>query len=134
MHYRQGGRRVPSMAESSASSEQLESFGRALTAALLSKGLTSGALLAITNATTTEGARGSVSKWMNGIVEPSRPKVLAMEAAIGLEPGTLSRHLGWLPVGARELPSAEEAILTDPDLTAAQKNILLAALEDFRSR
>ena len=120
------------MAESSASLEQRESFGRALAGALDAKGLTTGALLTIANEKGGENARVSVNRWIAGKVEPSRPKVLAIEAVLQLEPGTLSRHLGWLPVGAEPVPTVEAAILADPDLTAGQKNILLAALNDFR--
>lgn len=120
------------MAEFSSSLEQRESFGRALAGALDAKGLTTGALLEVVAGSTTEGARGTVRKWITGEREPSRPKVLAIEAVLELEPGTLSRHLGWLPVGAEPVPTVEAAILADPDLTAGQKNILLAALNDFR--
>lgn len=122
------------MAESSASREQLETFGRVLASALADRGLTSGALLEIPGATTTEGARGVVRKWITGKAEPSRPKVLAIESVLGLAPGTLSRCLGWIPVGANGVPDVETAIMADPDLTAAQRSILLAAVDDFRRR
>lgn len=120
------------MAESSATPEQLESFGRALAATLEAKGLTSGALLGLTSGKTTEGSRSTVMSWLRGRVEPSRPKVVAIEQVLGLKPGTLSRHLGWLPLNAGQVPGVETSILADPDLTATQKNILLAALQDFR--
>lgn len=120
------------MAESSATSAQLESFGRALAATLEAKGLTSGALLHIPSATTVEGSRSTVTSWLRGRSEPSRPKVLALEQTLELPPGTLSRHLGWLPLDAVEIPDVETSILADPDLSPAQKNILLSALQDFR--
>lgn len=126
------GHRVAVVAESSATAVQLESFGRALTAALEAKGLTSGALLSLTTASSPESRRRVVTKWMRGEVEPSRPKVLALEVTLGLDPGTLSRHLGWVPVDAQGLPTVEASILADGELTPTQKNILLAALQDFR--
>ena len=120
------------VAESNATDAQLEAFGRALAASLAARGLTSGALLYLSAGKTIEGQRGSVTNWLKGKSEPSRPKVLAMEQFLGLEPGTLSRHLGWLPVEADGLPTPEAAILADAGLLAAQKQILLAALQDFR--
>lgn len=126
------GSRVQIVAESSASSEQLESFGRAIATALANKGWTTGALLSVAGGKTDENKRKSVLTWMAGKVEPSRPKVLEIERILELEPGELSRHLGWVPVGAEAVPTVEAAILADPDLTSSQKNILLAALQDFR--
>jgi transcriptional regulator with XRE-family HTH domain len=121
------------MAEANASSEQLESFGRALAATLKAKGLTTGALLHVASDKGGESGRNSVNRWILGKNEPSRPKVQAIEAVLELEAGTLSRHLGWVPVGAKDVPTVEAAILADSQLTASQKNILLAALHDFRS-
>lgn len=126
------GRKVPKVAESSATDEQLESFGRALVTALNAKGLTSGALLGLVAAKTDNGKRSVINRWMNGEAEPSRPKVIAIEQVLELEPGTLSRHLGWLPLDAANVPGVEASILADADLTPTQKNILLAALQDFR--
>ncbi len=120
------------MAESSASSAQLEAFGRAIRTALAEKGLTSGALLHLTKATTPAGQRRVVNDWLSGNVEPSRVKVVALEKVLELAPGTLSRHLGWLPVNATELPDLEGAIIADDGLSSMQKQVLLSALSDFR--
>lgn len=47
------------------------------------------------------GVSGSaVGNWERGEDEPSRANVAALERALGLEPGDLSRHLGYGPADA----------------------------------
>jgi transcriptional regulator with XRE-family HTH domain len=69
----------------------------------------------------------AVSQWVNGTVEPARPKVFAMEKVLKLRPGSLSRLLGYLPVTARASVSVLEAIDADPSLSETQKGMLRAA-------
>src|SRR5688500_13111052 len=45
-------------------------------------------------------SESAVSQWITGTNEPTRRKVFAIEKALGVQPGTLSRHLGYLPVDA----------------------------------
>ena len=58
--------------------------------------------------------------------------VSAIEKFLSLEPGTLSRHLGWVPVVAPAMPDLEAAIITDRTLTGEQRRIMLALVERFR--
>lgn len=46
-----------------------------------------------------------------------------MEQLLGLEPGELSRHLGYLPIGAP--PPVPLAIEADPGLSEDARRILL---------
>ena len=54
----------------------------------------------------------TVRKWMKGDRRPEPGHVFAVEAALGLTPGDLSRHLGYLPATAT--PSVLAAIGADP--------------------
>lgn len=68
--------------------------------------------------------RATVYNWRDGKREPERSQVFAIETALGLPAGSLSHLLGYLPVGAY---SVEQAITSDPDLSASAKRALLAA-------
>lgn len=77
-------------------------------------------------------AQTAVSGWIVGAngVEPD--VAFAMERALGLRPGDLSRHLGYLPVAARPEPvGVEAAIAADPRLSATLKRALLAAYREL---
>jgi hypothetical protein len=77
-----------------------------------------------------EGARpytaSAVTMWVNGDTEPTRPKVWAIEAALGAKPGSLSRLLGYLPVEARPVSTVVAAIEADPALGDEARRVLLA--------
>jgi transcriptional regulator with XRE-family HTH domain len=55
--------------------------------------------------------QSSVSGWINGKYEPAAATVFTIERSLGLDPGSLSRPLGYLPVepAARAI-SVEAAI------------------------
>lgn len=67
----------------------------------------------------------AVAKWVRGDAEPSPLTVFAVEAFLDLQPGELSRHLGYLPVGATA--SVVAAIEADPRLTVEARRVLVAA-------
>lgn len=73
-------------------------------------------------------SESAVSLWLAAKSEPSRRKVFAIEEALGCNPGTLSRHLGYLPVNAVPATSIEEALVA-AGVPKALRGPLLAAIE-----
>lgn len=70
----------------------------------------------------------TVSAWISGDAEPAPEIVFRIEEALELGPGTLSRHLGYLPPAAvKTSAGVETAILDDPTLSIDAKNALLGA-------
>jgi transcriptional regulator with XRE-family HTH domain len=67
----------------------------------------------------------TVSDWVLGRAEPPASVVFALEDTLGLAPGTLSRHLGYLPL-ATFRPTFEDAVRADPDLSERERAFLLA--------
>jgi hypothetical protein len=122
------------MAVKNATDEQKVAFGEALMSALMGKGLRPPDLLPVTNAANREAAGRVANSWINGKTEPSRPTVTAIESLLDLDPGTLSRHLGWLPVGAPEIPDPEAAVIAYPHYTGEQRRVLLALMKSFRNQ
>lgn len=62
---------------------------------------------------------------------PAHPvDVFAFEAILGVQPGELSRHLGYLPVGAT--PSVVAAIEADQGLTPEGRRHLIALYREAR--
>lgn len=65
----------------------------------------------------------SVSKWVAG--NPPRPeRVFAIEEALGVKPGALSKLLGYLPITARRPCRVPDAIAEDADLTQRDQQLL----------
>lgn len=56
--------------------------------------------------------QSSVSGWINGKYEPAAATVFTIERSLGLEPGSLSRPLGYLPVEPEARPVSVEAAIT----------------------
>jgi transcriptional regulator with XRE-family HTH domain len=73
----------------------------------------------------------TVSGWINAISPPDSSEIVfAIEKALKLRPGALSRHLGFLPVEAvKTSTSVRAAVMDDPALSADEKSMLLAAYE-----
>ena len=68
--------------------------------------------------------QSSVSGWINGKYEPGAATVFTIERSLGLDPGSLSRPLGYLPVEPAARPISVEAAITqcttlDDDAKAA---------------
>lgn len=113
--------------------EQRKAFAVALEAAMQSAGIRSAAdLFRRGSAAGIERTPDTYNKWCRGENEPARPDVLILEAICGVEPGHLSRHLGWVPVGIDNSVTIEQLILAEPDLTDANKATLLGLLEQLR--
>ena len=95
-------------------------FGTLLAGALKRRGLRQDDLAAALGTT-----QSSVSGWINGRYEPAAAIVFAIERALDLEPGHLSRPLGYLPVDHGTRPvSVEVAIVEDDLLDDDQKAVL----------
>lgn len=48
-------------------------------------------------------SHAAISYWVTGTHAPEPPMVFQLERELGVEPGSLSRHLGYVPV---DIPSA----------------------------
>lgn len=75
---------------------------------------------------------GSFVTWTRGGSEPGRPEVIILEEICGVEPGTLSRHLGWIPLGVSTDVTIEQAILAEPRISDPNKAVLLALVSQLR--
>ena len=68
--------------------------------------------------------QSSVSGWINGKYEPAAATVFTIERSLGLDPGLLSRPLGYLPVEPAARSTSVEAAIAqcttlDDDAKAA---------------
>ena len=97
-------------------------FGRFLAEALKARGMKQEDLAGLLGTT-----QSSVSGWINGKYEPAATTVFRIEQVLALEPGHLSRPLGYLPVDAVSMPAGlAVAILQSADLDDDAKEVLLA--------
>lgn len=78
----------------------------------------------------------TVSGWIRREAEPTPETVFAIERALELPPGHLSRHLGYLPPEAVKAPPATfEAVVTgDPLLEDYVKRALIEQYRALTSR
>lgn len=76
-------------------------------------------------------AQPTVSGHWFTVAPPDPETVFAIERALLLRPGTLSRILGYVPASARSSRSVRDAIAEDPGLSDAGKRALLAAYEQL---
>lgn len=72
-----------------------------------------------------EVSKTSMWGWLTGLNEPRRRRVFAMERILELPPGTLSRHLGYLPAEAVPLQDTRDVIEADPRLPPQIRSVLL---------
>jgi hypothetical protein len=118
---------------SSTTVEQRKAFSVALEAAMQSAGIRSAADLYRRGlAAGIDRTADTFNKWCRGETEIALTYVVILEQICGVEPGHLSRHLGWVPVEADPSVTIEQLILAEPDLSAAQKQALLTLLESMR--
>ena len=102
--------------------ERRLAFGRLLAEALKSRGMKQEDLARKLGTT-----QSSVSGWINGKYEPAAATVFSIERSLTMEPGTLSRPLGYLPVEpASRSVSVEGAIAQNTLLDEEQKTALSA--------
>jgi transcriptional regulator with XRE-family HTH domain len=97
-------------------------FGRLLADALKLRSMKQEQLARLLGTT-----QSSISGWINGKYEPAAGTVFGIERALALEPGHLSRPLGYLPVDAVSTPvGVESAILQSAELDDDEKDALVA--------
>lgn len=112
-----------------ATDEQRAAFGGALQDVLDRLGMSQTALAAEVGRAL---GRGPVSQpWISeirrGAKEPSVEVAFAIEEVVGVKPGQLTRHLGYVPAGARASASVVDAIEGDVRLDDRGRRSLLAA-------
>lgn len=105
---------------------RLRAFGDALRSALKVHDMTQEDLAEKLNV-----RQGNISDWVRGVTSPRDPELtFTVERAIGVPPGSLSTHLGYLPLEAVEsVASVRASIMAAPELTDAEKTVLLGAYE-----
>ncbi len=75
--------------------------------------------------------QSSLSAWESAKSLPTAEDVFRTEALLDLDPGTLSRHLGYLPVDAGS-PSTEAVIREDDHLDPEYRDQLVSLYWIFR--
>ena len=76
----------------------------------------------------------TVSTWVSKDRPPDPSMVFAIEQALDLAAGSLSRLLGYLPVDAVPAVTVADAAEQDPWLTRDQRDDLVAVWETMRAR
>jgi len=118
--------RTATRVESRATGNVHPTFGTALAGALRAGGTTQhglGRSLGI--------GQSTISAWVADRAIPSQAVVFKVEAALHLTPGTLSRHLGYLPLDAAVPSTVLECLAVDPALTDGQRAALRAVYEEL---
>lgn len=107
-----------------ATNQQRRAFGEALQQHASDRGLSLADLAAQLGQT-----YEAIRKYARGEREPSPPMAFRIEEAVGVEPGTLSQYLGYLPTSAQSTRPASvlEAIEADARLTRRMKDGLAAS-------
>ena len=108
--------------------DQRRNFAEALTMYLARANMRPADLMRALQAEGFPAHQASMSHWTKGQAEPVRHVVYAMELLLNLQPGLLSRHLGYLPTFAVSIApvDVETALLADDRLTPDQRQLLLA--------
>jgi transcriptional regulator with XRE-family HTH domain len=101
-----------------ATQDMRTAFGKALDAAMRDADISAPQVASFVGLTA-----DAVRKWMTGVGEPKPLTVFAVEALLGVAPGELSRHLGFVPV---DVVSVSTAIDADRGLSNEAKRLLLA--------
>ncbi len=80
--------------------------------------------------------RASVNDWCCGRATPAPDTVFALERVLEIDPGTLSRTLGYLPLSVLEAkapPTVPEAINRCPRLSDEARRLLLVIYQELAS-
>jgi transcriptional regulator with XRE-family HTH domain len=75
--------------------------------------------------------QSSVSGWINGKYEPAAETVFTIERSLDMDPGYLSRPLGYLPVEAVSGTIGVEAAITHSPLLADEEKVVLVSLYEL---
>lgn len=76
----------------------------------------------------------TVNSWLSTRIPDDPLQVFEIERVLDLEPGTLSRSLGYMPMDAVDvsITTPEEAIIADGSLGRDDKEVLLMMLRKLR--
>jgi transcriptional regulator with XRE-family HTH domain len=79
--------------------------------------------------------RASVSDWVHGRSIPAPATVFALERALEIGPGSLSRLFGFVPLAAleRPLPTVPQVIDDDPALDDLGRHLLKTLYEEIKA-
>lgn len=113
--------------------EQRRAFGTALEAAMHSARI--GGYAGLSKALAAVGVdrhEQTCGQWVKGLTEPRRAEVAALEVVCKVEPGQLSRHLGYVPVGVDTSMTIEQLVLVDPGFDDEDRAVLLGVLRAIR--
>lgn len=102
--------------------ERRARFGKALRAARLASGLSQARLSA-----RIEKDQGMVSDYEAGKTEPGVETVAALEQALDVEPGSLSRYLGWVPADPDDAPEPPDV----PPIRGALPPAVFLSVSEF---
>jgi transcriptional regulator with XRE-family HTH domain len=72
--------------------------------------------------------QSSVSGWINGKYEPAAATVFTIERALELDPGSLSRPLGYLPVEPAAQPMSVESAIAQCGTLDDEAKVALASV------
>lgn len=78
--------------------------------------------------------QNTVAGWESGRSALKPKKVFAIEKALGVPPGSISRLAGYLPSAAKPSRTVAEAIAADHDLSPDQREDLLAQYQGMVAR
>ena len=104
-------------------SEPRQRFGRLLAEAMKARGIKQDELAGRLGTT-----QSTVSGWINGRYEPAPGTVFAIERTLELEPGHLSRPLGYLPVDDGPDPVSVEATIAHSPLLDDEEKAALVGM------
>jgi transcriptional regulator with XRE-family HTH domain len=78
-------------------------------------------------------SHSTVAFWEQGKTLPTSVNVVDLERVLELEPGTLARLLGYMPLDTmqREMRTVLDAIMADPDLGQRERDLLLAMYREL---
>lgn len=77
------------------------------------------------------GSHTTMNRWRHLIAEPLPDEVFELERILGVAPGTLSAHLGYMPLKAERLAGVEAAVEADQIIPPWGKEILLTAYREI---
>jgi transcriptional regulator with XRE-family HTH domain len=105
----------------------LRTFHEALAETMTARGMTQQQL-----ADAVGVKQNTVSRWVNGDATPEPATVFEVESALKAEPGALSQHLGYIPVGVDRVPcTIIEAIHNAVELQDYHRSALLSVYRSF---
>jgi transcriptional regulator with XRE-family HTH domain len=111
------------------SSKASASFGEALRQALADQGMSQLELAERLGLS----SQSVVSQWISETHRPDPARVFELERQLDVDPGRLSRLLGYLPVDASPALDVPAAVAADPHLNAQQREAVLAVYRALAS-